>query len=82
MTTYDTDDQLPVGLFDESVTLEDPLPFRGWMPTPQQIADWSAVIRAVAELQRLDISRVAVAVDDAAADSDDDLDAECGLLAE
>ena len=81
MKTYDTDDLLPVGLFDESVTLEDPLPFRGWMPTPRQIADWSAVIRAQADRERLDSSRVAVAGDDVD-DIDEYIDAECGLLAE
>ena len=77
------DDQLPVGLFDDSVTMEDPLPFRGWMPTPRQIAEWSAVIRAEAEMQRLDRNRVAAGGEDVElGDSDDDFDHESGVIAD
>ena len=72
---YTDDDLLPVGLFDESTKMEDPVPFRGWVPSPRQIADWSAVIRAQADRERLDSSRVAaggVDVPDDAGDGDDD----------
>lgn len=32
--------------FDESVGLDDPIPFPGWLPSPEQIRRWAAQIRA------------------------------------
>lgn len=41
-------------LFCESVRFEDALPpFQQWQPTPRQIAEWSAIIRAENELRKL-----------------------------
>lgn len=32
--------------FDERVTFHDKKPFKDWLPTPQQILAWAAIIRA------------------------------------
>lgn len=32
--------------FNESIGIDDPCPFTGWVPSPRQIQEWSAVIRA------------------------------------
>lgn len=40
--------------FDESIRLDDPHPGKGWLPSPEQIARWAAVIRDEREDVKLD----------------------------
>ncbi len=47
-------DALPVKHFDESIGLDDPKPFPSWEPSPRQIAEWAAQIRAEREAERID----------------------------
>ena len=40
--------------FNEAIGLDDPHPGRGWLPSPEQIQRWAAVIRDQREAERLD----------------------------
>ena len=41
-----------VNRFDESIGLDDPHPGKGWLPSPRQIREWSAIIREEREAAR------------------------------